>query len=136
MANTIQHEVVVEKTLELCESIVTQPGFSQIKNRIEKFMGDDSAKSAYQSVVTKGDELNKKQQMGAPIEHDEIAAFDKQRTELFDNPVARDFIEAQQELHQLQDSVNQYLSKSFELGRIPTAEDMGEGSCGSGCGCH
>ena len=30
----------------------------------------------------------------------------------------------------------QFVSKTFELGRVPTLEDFSSGECGSGCGCH
>jgi len=35
----------------------------------------------------------------------------------------------------IQESINKYLSKTLELGRVPSTEDLAEGSCGSGCGC-
>ena len=47
------------------------------------------------------------------------------------------FIEAQQNLHEVQETVNQYISKTLELGRVPSDEEM-EGCCGGGghsCGC-
>jgi hypothetical protein len=39
-------------------------------------------------------------------------------------------------MHKMQDSVSKYVSKTLELGRVPAAEEMESGSCGSGCGCH
>jgi hypothetical protein len=49
--------------------------------------------------------------------------------------VARDFLDAQQELHQVHTSINQYISKTLELGRLPTEADMDSGECGHDCGC-
>jgi hypothetical protein len=58
---------------------------------------------------------------------------------LLRNPVARGFIDAQEELQQVQRSVHQYVSKTLELGRLPTEEELdGGGCCGEnhgGCGC-
>ena len=52
------------------------------------------------------------------------------------NPVARGFLDAQDELHHVQQSIQQYVTKTLELGRMPTEEEMnGGGSCGHGCGC-
>jgi hypothetical protein len=34
----------------------------------------------------------------------------------------------------LQEGVQQWVAKTFELGRPPTQDEMG-GSCGPGCGC-
>jgi hypothetical protein len=39
-------------------------------------------------------------------------------------------------MQHIQDEVNQFVSKTFELGRVPSAEDLEGGSCGPGCGCH
>ena len=53
----------------------------------------------------------------------------------FNNPVARDFVGAQQSIHKMQETVTQYVAKTYELGRIPTPEDFDSGSCGPSCGC-
>ena len=135
MAHTLEHEIVLDKTKELCGLIVTQPGFTSWKQRVDAFSGDLGAQMQYQNVMMKGDALNQKQQMGAPLSDDEISDFEKHREALLNNPVAKDFLDAQEEMHRLQRSVNDYVSKAFQLGRVPSAEDLQEGSCGSGCGC-
>lgn len=135
MSNVLEHDVVLEKTKELCGVIAAQPGFQSLKLSVDAFIADEAAQSQYQNVVSKGDALNHKQQMGSPMDHTEIAAFEQERDALLANPIARDFIEAQQEMHRLQQSVTEYVAKTFQLGRVPTAEDFENGSCGSGCGC-
>jgi hypothetical protein len=74
--------------------------------------------------------------MGVPLSSDEVAVFEKEREALVNNPVARDFLEAQQDMQKVQASVGQYVAKTFELGRTPTEEDFSSGCCGSSCGCH
>ena len=74
--------------------------------------------------------------MGVPLSAEEITEFEKDRDALVKNPVARDFLDAQQAMQKVQESVGQYVAKTFELGRIPSDEDFSSGSCGSGCGCH
>jgi cell fate (sporulation/competence/biofilm development) regulator YlbF (YheA/YmcA/DUF963 family) len=127
---------IVEKTRELCQTIVAQPEFQSIRNRIDAFMADEKAKTQYQNVMEKGEMLQQKQQMGVPLTPDEISDFEKNRDALVSNPVARDFIDAQQAMQKVQESVGQYVAKTFELGRAPTDQDFDSGSCGSGCGCH
>ena len=129
-------EKIIEKTKELCQTIVEQPEFKEIRRRIDSFMADDTAKMQYQQVAEKHEMLQHKQQMGATLNNDEVMAFEKDRQALESNPVARGFMEAQQQMHQFQQTVNQLMSKTFELGRIPTDDDLEGGSCGSGCGCH
>jgi len=137
MATATDQTPILLKTKELCETIVNQPEFTSIRQRVDTFMADEAAKTLYQSVVEKGESLQHKQQMGSPLENAEIEGFEKERESLINNPVAKGFLDAQQEMQQVQQSVGQYVSKTFELGRLPTDEDLSSsGSCGSGCGCH
>ena len=129
-------DTIIQKTRELCQTIVSQPEFKQIRQRIDAFMANDAAKLQYQQVAEKNEMLQHKQQMGAALSNDEVLDFQKDRDALINNPVARGFMEAQQEMHQVQETVNNLVSKTFELGRPPTEEEMSSGGCGHGCGCH
>ena len=128
--------LVIQKTKELCQTIVNQPEFQNIRRRIDTFLANDDAKNQYQAVVEKGGLLQHKQQQGLPLSNDEISDFEKQREALVCNPIARDFLDAQEEMQKVQQSVGQYVAKTFELGRPPTEEDFSSGCCDSGCGCH
>jgi cell fate (sporulation/competence/biofilm development) regulator YlbF (YheA/YmcA/DUF963 family) len=136
MTTQVEENVVTQKTRELCQSIAEQPEFQSIRQRIDAFMADDTAKSQYQIVVEKGEMLEHKQQMGVQMTPEEISDFEKNREALINNPVARDFMDAQQAMRKVQESVGQYVAKTFELGRIPEESDFSSSSCGSGCGCH
>ena len=70
-----------------------------------------------------------------PLTAEEISAFEKDRDNLMQNPVARGFLDAQEQFHQVQKSVNQLVSKTLELGHLPTEEDLESGECGHDCGC-
>jgi len=134
--NTLIEDVVRQKTLELCETIVQQPQFQNIRQRVESFMADSAAQKQYQSLSEKGRSLHERQHQGLPLDDKEIAAFDSERDAFLSNPVGKGFIDAQEEMHELQQSVQQFVSRTFELGRVPSGEDLQEGSCGHGCGCH
>jgi cell fate (sporulation/competence/biofilm development) regulator YlbF (YheA/YmcA/DUF963 family) len=127
---------VLQKTHELCQAILEQPTFRDIRLRVDAFLSNDQVKSAYQQLSEQGELLQYKQQHGMTLTSEEVAQFEKQRETFLSNPVARGFLDAQQEMHQVQESVSQYVTKTFELGRLPNAEDLQSGSCGSGCGCH
>ncbi|HEV7926465.1 MAG TPA: YlbF family regulator [Verrucomicrobiae bacterium] len=129
-------DAVRQKTLELCETIVNQPQFQSIRQRVETFMADSRAQQQYHSLNEKGRALHERQHEGMPLDAREIAAFDSERDAFLSNPVAKGFIDAQEEMHELQQGVQQMVTKTFELGRIPSEEDLQEGSCGHGCGCH
>ncbi|HEV2318919.1 MAG TPA: YlbF family regulator [Verrucomicrobiae bacterium] len=131
--------MIEDKTRELCQTIVAQPQWTSIRNRIEAFMSDEAARGQFDAVNTKGRSLHERQHNGQPLNGQEIADFEKQRDALLQNPVARGFLEAQDELHEIQHSVQKYLSKTLQLGRVPTEADFkeDEGSCGhGGCGCQ
>jgi cell fate (sporulation/competence/biofilm development) regulator YlbF (YheA/YmcA/DUF963 family) len=124
------------KLQELCETILSQPEFESIRQRVDAFMADDASKALYQKVVEQGDALHQKQQSGEKIDDGTVSTFEKDREALFGNTVAKGFLEAQEEIHNITQSVNKTVAKTFELGRVPTDSDTNEESCGTGCGCH
>jgi cell fate (sporulation/competence/biofilm development) regulator YlbF (YheA/YmcA/DUF963 family) len=134
--NTQMEDAVRRKTVELCETIVQQPQFQSIRRRVESFMADADARQQYQSLSEKGQALHERHHQGLPLDGREVAAFDDERDAFLSNPVAKGFMDAQEELHELQQGVQQYVAKTFELGRVPTEEDLQESSCGEDCGCH
>ena len=127
---------VETKTRELCEAILEHLQAGGIKSRIDTFLADATARGAYESLMSKGQALQEKQHGGQTLEPAEIAAFEKERDGLLKNPVAAGFLDAQEEMHDLQHLLQKHVAKTIELGRVPVAEDLAEGSCGHGCGCH
>jgi cell fate (sporulation/competence/biofilm development) regulator YlbF (YheA/YmcA/DUF963 family) len=130
-----EDNVIVQKTRELCQSILDHPDFKSVRQNIDAFMSNDQAKEQYQTLMERGEELHHKQHQGVRLSDDEIKGYEAQRERVVNNPVAANFIRAQQEVSGIQESINKYLSKTLELGRVPTAQDLEDGSCGSGCGC-
>jgi len=135
MQTTTDETVIIAKTRELCQTIIDQPEFQSIRQRLDTFLGSEEAKSQYQLVVEKGDALQQKQQFGLPLDSQEITEFERNRENLLKNPVAQDFLEAQQQMHQIHASVMQFVTKTFELGRVPTMDDFSSSGCGPSCGC-
>ncbi|MBK1829553.1 YlbF family regulator [Verrucomicrobiaceae bacterium R5-34] len=127
------------KTKELCEAIAQDIEFVALQGQVERFLEDDAAKLQYQSVHERGEELHQKQQAGVELGEREIQEFESARNGLLENEVARDFMDAQQNLQTLQQTISKYVGMTMELGRVPEAEDLdqsgGGGCCGGGCGC-
>ena len=132
--NTTEN-VVVEKTRELCQTILEQPEYQAVRRHVDAFMNDQKAQEQYQLLSSKGEYLQHKQAQSLPLSGEEIAEYESHRESFFNNPVARDFVGAQQTIHKMQETVAQYVAKTFELGRVPSSEDFGSGSCGPSCGC-
>jgi cell fate (sporulation/competence/biofilm development) regulator YlbF (YheA/YmcA/DUF963 family) len=124
------------KTRELCQTIIDQPEMISIRKRIDTFLSDPGARSQYEAVMSKGQALQEKQARSQPLESGEIADFEKHRDALMKNSIALGFLDAQEELHTMQHAIQKSISKTIELGRVPTEADLDAGSCGEGCGCH
>ena len=107
-----------------------------MKQQIETFLGDDQARRLYDSVSQKGQELRQKQQDSLDLSPQEISEFETGREALYHQPVVMGFMRAQETMHEVQESVQRYVTRTFELGRVPTPEDLESCSCSSGCGCH
>jgi cell fate (sporulation/competence/biofilm development) regulator YlbF (YheA/YmcA/DUF963 family) len=135
MQTTTQDGAIIRKTIELCQTILDQPAMRSARQRVQRFVTDEQSRAQYEGLMAKGQALQEKQQRSLPLSGEEISAFEKDRDALLNNPVARDFLDAQQELQQIHTSINQYISKTLELGRLPTEADMDSGECGHGCGC-
>lgn len=135
MPLTTEESVIIQKTRELCQSILEHPEFQTVRRQVDAFLANEEAKWQYQTLVEKGEFLDHKQNQGVQISDEEISEFERLRQGLIENPVAKGFLDAQQEMQKIQDSVRKYVSKTLELGRLPGQEDF-DSSCGSGCGCH
>ena len=113
---------VLQKTRELCQAILDQPDFPMIRRQVDSFLADESIKGQYQELSDRGAILQHKQQTGMPLDMTEIADFEKRREAFLSSPVAQGFLEAQQAMHTVQESISQFVAKTFELGRLPEQE--------------
>ncbi|MBA4146725.1 MAG: YlbF family regulator [Verrucomicrobia bacterium] len=136
METNLEEGVIVQKTKELCETILKQPEFQSIQSRIDQFTSNESAKAQFDALNEKGEFLHHKQHEGVTLSPAEVADFEKERDLVLANPVIRSFLDAQHEVHKIQETVGSYVGKTFELGRVPKKDDFDAGSCGAGCGCH
>jgi len=136
MDSTLKESPIMLKALELCQAVADQPDFQSLKEKLDAFMRDELVKFQFQQVNDMNNLLQMRHQGGLEIKEEEVAQFEALREELMANPVAQGFIEAQQELQKLHEAIGRFVNKTFELGRAPEYEDVFDGSCGSGCGCH
>ena len=134
METSSKDSIIVQKTQDLCQTLVEQPGFQDLKGKLDAFMADEGLKFHYQQVNDLGSLLQMKQGEGLELKEEEIKQFETMREELLSNPVARGFLEAREEVQKVHQIVGSYLEKTFELGRRPEFEDLQSG-CGD-CGCH
>jgi cell fate (sporulation/competence/biofilm development) regulator YlbF (YheA/YmcA/DUF963 family) len=139
-----QEAPVITKTKELCQTIVEQPGYQEMKKTILDFLGDDTARGQYQQLCDLQETLHHKSHQGLEITESEMAQFEQLEQQFMANPLAQGFIRAQQAMQKIEQQISQYVRKTFELGRVPEDSDLesgGGGGCcggggGGGCGCH
>lgn len=136
----LDHAAIVDKTRELCQLILNQPAFQESRKDIHAFLDDEKAQELYRTVAERGRELEQQQMQGMQPDESAVETFEKMRFDFLENPIAKNFIEAQQMMNEVQEVVNGYVNKSFELGRVPTEEDLEKAKkescgCGTGCGC-
>ncbi|MFN7141352.1 MAG: YlbF family regulator [Limisphaerales bacterium] len=91
MQTNLEDGVIVQKTKELCETILKQPEFQSIRSRIDQFMGDDKAKAQFDALNEKGEFLHHKQHQGVTLTQAEIADFEKERDAVLANPVIEEY---------------------------------------------
>lgn len=127
---------ITRRTLDLCQAIVDQPDFVSLKEKVDAFLADESLKFRYQQLNDLGQLLQMKQADGLELKPEEISQFESLREEFLGSPIAQGFLDAQQQMQQLRQTVGKLIDKTFELGRRPSEEDLQDGSCcGGGCGC-
>jgi cell fate (sporulation/competence/biofilm development) regulator YlbF (YheA/YmcA/DUF963 family) len=100
MQTAIEEAPLVQKTKELCQTILDLPKMKSARQRMDAFMQNESARTQYNNLVAKGQALQEKQQQGLQLTKEEIAEFERERDALMNNPVARDFIDSQGEIHE------------------------------------
>ena len=136
MSLTAENSVIVQQTIGLCQAILDAPEFQDIRQRVSAFLTHDQVQNQYRLLSEKRDLLQQKQEQGQALSNEEIADFEQHRSAFVNNPIARGFLDAQEEMHEIKKLVTQYVTKTLELGRIPAQEELQPGSCGAGCGCH
>ncbi|MBW7908053.1 MAG: YlbF family regulator [Kiritimatiellae bacterium] len=131
--------IVVQKIKELCQTILDQPVYKEMRQTIETFLADVETRAQYQHLCDLQEALHQKHQSGVEITEVEMQDFENHETAFLNNPIAQGFIEAQRSMQKIEATVNAYVRRMFELGRMPTSDEVSVGgcACGSGsCGCH
>ncbi len=124
------------KTLELCSALTASPDFQSVQARMQRFEADADAGALLAALNEKGAALQEKQQLGLPLAEAEIGEFEAARQAFFGNPLAQDFVQAQEQMQKMQQAIAKYVGKAFETGRVPVADDFAGDCSDGGCGCH
>ncbi len=125
-------EMFEGKILELCQTIADHKDFKEMCSSINQFMEDEKGKFEFQTLNEMGSILQQKQQAGVEISAEEIGRFESLRDAVTGNEGAMKFMAAQEKVQKMQDHILRHIQKTFEMGRVPTDEEMQDGMC---CDC-
>jgi cell fate (sporulation/competence/biofilm development) regulator YlbF (YheA/YmcA/DUF963 family) len=133
----IDTEEIVQKTEELCQTIIGQNAFQDLRTMIDTFADNQEAIMQYERFMNKQNRLQQKQRTGEQLTQEEIEDFEQEDYNLFQNQTIRQFIYAQKEFERIHSLVSTYVVKSIELNRLPEEADFQSNGCGCGgnCGC-
>jgi cell fate (sporulation/competence/biofilm development) regulator YlbF (YheA/YmcA/DUF963 family) len=123
------------KAKELCQSLLEDPNLKEVFSSIDSFMEDDEAKGLFSEMQTKGESLQMKQQSGVELTAGEVEEYNKIREKMLENDTANAFVQAQESIQSVHQTLGNWVSLVFENGRMPTDEEFA-GHCGPRCGCH
>jgi cell fate (sporulation/competence/biofilm development) regulator YlbF (YheA/YmcA/DUF963 family) len=130
-----ENGAVLQKMRELCQTLVEEPRFQEIRRRLDAFMADADVQAQYRELNELGTILQQKQQMGVPTDGPDYEQFETKRIAFLNNPVAAGFLDAQESIYKVRETVTRHVMRTFELGRLPGPEDLASCGCGSSSGC-
>lgn len=129
------NSAILDKTRELCSLILQSGEYTENVEKIEAFFADDDAQATYREFAALGETLHQKQHEGSLTQED-ITGYEEKLAELKENPIAADFMNAEETLNGIVKQISTHVGKTLELGRLPEPEDLESGGCcGGGCGC-
>ncbi len=122
----------------LCAAIAADPEIQSARNAAETFLADEQGVSLYRDVMTLGRSLEQRHRSGAELEPTEVSRFQSLQDQADQHEGIQSFMAAQDSLQNVATTVNTFIAKTLEKGRVPAPEEvMGDGGCcnSGGCGC-
>ncbi|MCP4847731.1 MAG: YlbF family regulator [Verrucomicrobiaceae bacterium] len=120
-----------ETAKDLCRALLEDEKLKGVFTSIDAFMENDVSKELFSQMQTKSEELQNKQQAGIELTAGEVEEYNKLREKMLDDPAAKAFVEAQESIQSVHQTIGSWVSLVFENGRMPTEEEF-EGHCGPG----
>ncbi|MCC2685224.1 MAG: hypothetical protein K0R75_2123 [Paenibacillaceae bacterium] len=125
---------VLGKMEELCETLLQQEQFDELRAMLERFAADARAQEQYDHFAKIGQNLLEKERSGIEPTDDEKAGYEREERAVYGNDVIRQYLYANREFDQLKQMIDQYFSKTVETGRVPGGRELIRPI--RGCGSH
>ena len=120
-----------ETAKDLCRALLEDEKLKGVFASIDAFMENDVSKELFSQMQVKGEELQTKQQAGIELTAGEVEEYNQLREKMLDDPAAKAFVEAQESIQSVHQTIGSWVSLVFENGRMPTEEEFA-GHCGPG----
>jgi cell fate (sporulation/competence/biofilm development) regulator YlbF (YheA/YmcA/DUF963 family) len=128
---------IEERLQALCATIAADADVQAAREQAESFLTDEAGVTLLRNLMTMSRDINGRQHHGEEVSDEEVQQLVELKAEADGHAGIRSFHEAQDVLQTIVDSVNGFVTKTVERGRVPTHDEVfGGGSCGAGCGCH
>ena len=131
----LDSDPIMEKMKELCETLLGQEAYKELRDAIDHFASDEQSLQQYERFMEKHQHLRQKEDAEAELTPEDVSAYEEEERALYDNPIIRKFLYAQREFGQLHNKISQYFTKTVELDRLPEPGDLKKGDCGFGGSC-
>jgi cell fate (sporulation/competence/biofilm development) regulator YlbF (YheA/YmcA/DUF963 family) len=125
---------VLGKMEELCETLLQQDEFGQLREMLERYAADERAQEQYEHFAKMGQDLLEKERSGIEPTADEKASYERDERTLYANDVIRQYMYANREFGLLKQMIDQYFAKTVETGHIPGGRELVRPI--RGCGSH
>jgi hypothetical protein len=103
MQTILLEDAIAQKTQELCQAILDDAQVQTMRQRIDRFLANEAVRGQYDVLMMKGEALQYKQNLNLPMDEAEIKEFETLRDELMENVTAREFMQAQRQMHKVQE---------------------------------
>ncbi len=118
----------------MCHFILEDPAFASAQAAIDAFQEDEKAQELYRTWHEKAADLHRKHHEGKKATSGEIAQMESLKDKAMENPIAADFVEAEDLINSIFGTVMKMVQKTLQNGAVPTDEELNS-CCGGGCGC-
>lgn len=138
MIVTLANNTLIDKISELCSELLQQESYQSLRAMVDQFIKDEAAIQQYERFLMHQQALEQKEEQQLKLTAEEIREYEQEEMALYDNPVIRQYLYAEQEFGKFHRLIGQFYTKTIELQRLPELSELKKEGCGCGgsCGGH
>lgn len=124
--NNIVLTSVVNKIKDLCEDLINDNEIRKLLSKKQNLENNKPAMQKIQELIKMEMELMEKQKNNQDISDQEINEYDNYYNECKKDELVNEYLEYQEQIHQIAHIVSDYVSLTLTKGKVPTVEDVNE----------